>query len=57
MYWAGSSMNNLSSNCGLVDEKIRASDKDLHQTLDFYEDCLLEATLGIGGLHLKIPFL
>ena len=24
-------MNNLSSYCGLVDAKIRASDKDLHQ--------------------------
>ena len=29
MYWTGNSMNNLSPNCGLVDAKIRASDKDL----------------------------
>ena len=29
MYWTCSSMNNLSSYCGLVDTKIRASDKDL----------------------------
>ena len=29
MYWTGNSMNNLLSHCGLVDAKIRASDKDL----------------------------
>ena len=29
MYWTCISMNNLSSYCGLVDAKIRASDKDL----------------------------
>ena len=29
MYWTRNSMNNLSSYCGLVDAKIRASDKDL----------------------------
>ena len=29
MYWTCKSMNNLSSYCGLVDAKIRASDKDL----------------------------
>ena len=29
MYWTYNSMNNLSSYCGLVDAKIRASDKDL----------------------------
>ena len=29
MYWTGNSMNNLLSYCGLVDAKIRASDKDL----------------------------
>ena len=29
MYWARNSMNNLLSYCGLVDTKIRASDKDL----------------------------
>ena len=28
MYWTCNSMNNLSSYCGLVDAKIRASDKD-----------------------------
>ena len=32
MYWTGNSMNNLSSYCGLVDAKIRASDKDLPVT-------------------------
>ena len=29
MHWTCNSMNNQSSYCGLVDEKIRASDKDL----------------------------
>ena len=29
MYWTSNSMNNLSSYCGLVDAKIRGSDKDL----------------------------
>ena len=29
MYWTRNSMNNLLSYCGLVDAKIRASDKDL----------------------------
>ena len=29
MYWTCNSMNNLSSYCGLVGAKIRASDKDL----------------------------
>jgi hypothetical protein len=29
MYWTGNSMNNLLSYCGLIDAKIRASDKDL----------------------------
>ena len=29
MYWTCNSMNNMSSYCGLVDAKIRASDKDL----------------------------
>ena len=29
MYWTCNSMNNLSSYCGLVDAKIRSSDKDL----------------------------
>ena len=28
-YWTCNSMNNLLSNCGLVEAKIRASDKDL----------------------------
>ena len=32
MYWTCNSMNNLSSYCGLVDAKIRASDKDLPVT-------------------------
>ena len=29
MYWTCNGMNNLSSCCGLVDAKIRASEKDL----------------------------
>ena len=29
MYWTGKSMNNLLSYCGLIDTRIRASDKDL----------------------------
>ena len=29
MYWTGKSMNNLLSNCGLLDPRISASDKDL----------------------------
>ena len=32
MYWTCNSMNNLSSYCGLVDAKKRASDKDLPVT-------------------------
>ena len=32
MYWTCNSMNNLSSYCGLVDAKIRTSDKDLPVT-------------------------
>ena len=37
MYWTCNSMNNLSSYCGLVDAKIRASDKDLlvHTTFNW----------------------
>ena len=29
MYWTCNSMNNLSSYCGLVDAKVKATDKDL----------------------------
>ena len=29
MYWTGKSMNNLLSNCGLVDARIRTSNRDL----------------------------
>jgi hypothetical protein len=32
MYWTGNSMNNLLSYCGLVDAKVRASDKGLPVT-------------------------
>ena len=32
MFWTRNSMNNLSSYCGLVDTRIRASDKDLPVT-------------------------
>ena len=34
MYWTCNSMNNLSSYCGLVDAKIRDSDKDLSVQFD-----------------------
>ena len=37
MYWTCNSINNLSSYCGLVDAKIRASDKDLPVQLDYME--------------------
>ena len=33
MYWTGKSMNNLLSYCGLVDARIRASNKDLPVTV------------------------
>ena len=36
MYWTCNSMNNLSSYCGLVDAKIRPSDKDLPVPLIYY---------------------
>ena len=35
MYWTYNSMNNLLSFCGLVDAKIRASDKDLPVNVNF----------------------
>ena len=35
MYWTCNSMNNLLSYCGLVDAKIRASDKDLPVKLKY----------------------
>ena len=34
MYWTCNSMNKLLSNCGLVDAKIRASEKDLPVLID-----------------------
>ena len=34
MYWTRNSMNNLTLHCGLVDAKIRASDKDLPVTVN-----------------------
>ena len=37
MYWTCNSMNNLSSYCGLVDAKIRASDKDLPEQKSHFE--------------------
>ena len=37
MYWTCNSINNLSSYCGLVDAKIRASDKDLPVQHNKYE--------------------
>ena len=37
MYWTCNSMNNLSSYCGLVDAKIRASDKDLPVLGTFFD--------------------
>ena len=38
MYLICNSMNNLSSYCGLVDVKIRASDKDLHVQFKYTSD-------------------
>ena len=35
MYWTRNSMNNLLSYCGLVDARIRASDKDLPVNLHY----------------------
>ena len=35
MYWTCNSMNNLLSYCGLVDAKIRPSDKDLPVSVNF----------------------
>ena len=35
MYWSSNSMNNMLSYCGLVDAKIRASDKDFPVIGDF----------------------
>ena len=39
MYWSCNSMNNLSSYCGLVDAKIRASEKDLPVPVRFASAC------------------
>ena len=39
MYWTRNSMNNLSSYCGLVDAKIRASDKDLPVEKTVFKKC------------------
>ena len=41
MYWTCNSMNNLSSYCGLVDAKIRASDKDSPVFPNFLKMCLV----------------
>ena len=49
MYWSRNSMNNLLSYCGLVDEKIRASDKDLPVCLSLFflaEDRPVIGTFG-----------
>ena len=40
MYCTYNSMNNLSSYCGLVDAKIRASDKDLPVRSLYFSDWL-----------------
>ena len=40
MYWTCNAMNNLSSYCGLVDAKIRASDKDLPIHISFFNTFL-----------------
>ena len=42
MYEMRNSMNNLSSYCGLVDVKIRASDKDLPVLMQLYLHCQLD---------------
>ena len=45
MFWACNSMNNMSSYCGLVDAKIRASDKDLPLSLCSF--CLSKVTIKL----------
>ena len=59
MYWTCNSMKNLSSYCGLVDAKIRASDKDLpvpnplrftYQNLKSYKSHYLNCD-NSGTLH------
>ena len=59
MYWSCNSMNNLSSYCGLVDAKMRASDKDLPVPLGM-DGYLVECKLSIKfwimkGIWLKNP--
>ena len=51
MYWTCNSMNNLWSYCGLVDAKIRASDKDL-PVLNLEEGHVLLSSIIRQVLHL-----
>ena len=61
MYWTGKSMNNLLSYFGLVDARIRASNKDLpvinthwHQKRAFSKSCLHNLKLTqFGGTFTK----
>ena len=50
MYRTCNSMNNLSSYCGLVDAKIRASDKDL--PVIWLEILMIHLAYRSGGLKL-----
>ena len=45
MYWTLNSMNNLLSYCGLVDAKIRASDKDLPFQISTFSHHIPQPTL------------
>ena len=51
MYWTCNSMNNLLSYCGLVDAKIRASDKDLpvQQSVMVILSCLAKKNQNLNS--------
>jgi hypothetical protein len=51
VYWTRNSTNNLSSYCGLVDAKIRASDKDLPVLQMKNYVCLSDPKLSIMNSH------
>ena len=48
-------MNNLSSYCGLVDAKIRASDKDLPVQMEMIKNFSIEMGLQLPQLSQKTP--
>ena len=51
MYSTGNSMNNLSSYCGIVNERIRASDKDLPVSKKRNPSIYMQYTLRPEGLE------